>query len=251
MNQTGNTMMSELTSSTISSESSTHAPLNSTNLSSNNNMIVAVRIRPVSSAEESQGEQRCVQSLGKASNIVSIRKTGDTTAYLKSQANDSINDFAFDHVFDESSTQAEVYEQAVQKQLIHFLDGQHVTMYNPFYLLFSHDTLTNVLSFMLLDLLMVRQEQARRIQSLVVPSQQMHSTVLMTVKLDSSHAAWLMSVTSLMKESHAVVQAKHFPCPFLLLRCIMIKCMTCWGLTAAKHCHCAKIPHRASFKSPE
>lgn len=73
------------------------------------------------------GRKSCVETLD--DKHVLIRKAGVASAYLKSQTNDAVTEFAFDHVFHPSSSQAEVYQQTIQPYLNRILEGQHVTVF--------------------------------------------------------------------------------------------------------------------------
>lgn len=50
---------------------------------SSRNMVVAVRIRPLSKKEELSGLKSCCQTIG--DKLVAIKKEGDAGGYLKSQ----------------------------------------------------------------------------------------------------------------------------------------------------------------------
>ncbi len=90
------------------------------------NVVVAVRIRPLSSSEISSGMKTCCQMVGDS--VVAIRKNGDAMQYLKSQQL-SINEYGYDVVFDESSTQYEVFHNTAKPYLSRLLDGQNVTVF--------------------------------------------------------------------------------------------------------------------------
>lgn len=91
------------------------------------NMVVAVRLRPLSLVEEMNGQSRCCRALGNT--MVQIRKAGVMNAVLKTQMQDTIHDFAFDHVFDENTDQAFVYEEILKNKLPNFLRGENVTVF--------------------------------------------------------------------------------------------------------------------------
>lgn len=91
------------------------------------NMSVAVRIRPLSSKEISSNIPSCCSSIG--GGIVCIKRSGDLQANLKSQTADSVNDFAFDNVFTEESTQEDVYNSVVQPVVRRFLAGENGTVF--------------------------------------------------------------------------------------------------------------------------
>lgn len=90
------------------------------------NIVVAVRVRPLSNKEISSGQKNCVSS---DENNVSIRKAGDINGYLKSQINDTINTFTFDHVFDEAASQRDIYHKTIQRFVPKIHLGQHVTIF--------------------------------------------------------------------------------------------------------------------------
>jgi hypothetical protein len=89
-------------------------------------ILVAVRIRPLSKQELSNGVQNCCQVVGKQT--VAIRKSGDANGYLKSQMA-STNEYAFDAVFGENSTQEEVYMHTAKKYIPNLIDGKNVTVF--------------------------------------------------------------------------------------------------------------------------
>lgn len=90
------------------------------------NVVVAVRIRPLSSSEIAAGVKSCCQVLG--SNIVTIRKEGDASQYLKSQQL-TINEYGYDVVFDESSSQREVYAHTARSFIPKLIEGENVTVF--------------------------------------------------------------------------------------------------------------------------
>jgi hypothetical protein len=90
-------------------------------------IVVAVRVRPLSSKEIGTGQKNCCNASDDTA--VSIKKVGDKDAYLKSQVNDTIHNFSFDHVFGEESTQREIYHKAIQKFVPKIHLGQHVTIF--------------------------------------------------------------------------------------------------------------------------
>jgi kinesin family protein 18/19 len=90
-------------------------------------MIVAVRIRPLSQKEIDSGVQTCCQVLDK-SNIVTISQAGVAGSYLKSQLG-TINEYAFDAVFDSSASQMAVYERTAKPMIPKVLAGFNVTVF--------------------------------------------------------------------------------------------------------------------------
>lgn len=91
------------------------------------NMSVAVRIRPLSTKEINAGITSCCQSIG--GGIVTIKKSGDSQAHLKSQVAESVNDFAFDNVFTPESSQVEVYDTVIKPIMERFLVGENGTVF--------------------------------------------------------------------------------------------------------------------------
>lgn len=89
-------------------------------------IVVAVRIRPLSKKETDSGIQSCCQTIGNS--LVAIKKTGDQGNYLKSQMA-SINEYAFDAVFDDQSTQSQVFEKSVKPFIPNLILGQNVTVF--------------------------------------------------------------------------------------------------------------------------
>lgn len=89
-------------------------------------IIVAVRIRPLSKKELSAGIVSCCQTLGESN--IAIRKNGDAQNFLKSQMA-MLNEYAFDAVFDEKSTQEEVYENTAKKFIPNVVNGKNVTVF--------------------------------------------------------------------------------------------------------------------------
>jgi len=87
---------------------------------------VAVRIRPLSLHELNSGRHSCCQTIGDS--MVIISKEGDNSAYLKSQVS-SIHEYAFDAVFDGSSTQEEVYTKTAKPYIHKAIMGENVTIF--------------------------------------------------------------------------------------------------------------------------
>lgn len=93
-----------------------------------NNILIAVRIRPLSTKETNSGHISCCQALQKK--FVAIKKAGDSSAYLKSQSNDVTTEYAFDEAFGPSCSQQEVYERTIKSFIPNLLTlGQHVTVF--------------------------------------------------------------------------------------------------------------------------
>ena len=90
------------------------------------NFLVAVRVRPLSSKEKSGGQNVCCHVTREST--ISIVKCGDENGYLKSQQT-SVNEYAFDFVFDELSSQRDVFEKTTQSFLPTILNGQNVTVF--------------------------------------------------------------------------------------------------------------------------
>lgn len=93
----------------------------------NKGILVAVRIRPLSSKELEAGAQSCCELLDKT-NIVTITQAGIVGSYLKSQAG-TVNDYAFDAVFDSSASQMDVYRRTAKPFIPKVLAGLNVTVF--------------------------------------------------------------------------------------------------------------------------
>ena len=93
----------------------------------NKGILVAVRIRPLSSKELDAGAQSCCELLDKT-NIVTITQAGIVGSYLKSQAG-TVNDYAFDAVFDSSASQMDVYRRTAKPFIPKVLAGLNVTVF--------------------------------------------------------------------------------------------------------------------------
>ena len=89
-------------------------------------VTVAVRIRPLSEEERSSGVCSCCHALN--DNIVTIKKEATNGGYLKSQQG-GLSEYAFDAVFDEFSTQREVYERTTRPYLSNLIQGLNVTVF--------------------------------------------------------------------------------------------------------------------------
>lgn len=87
---------------------------------------VSVRIRPLSQGEILSGIQPCCTSTSSSSLV--ITKPGDSGAYLKSQSGSAF-DFAFDAVFDETSTQTDVYTKSAKPYVGKVMQGENVTIF--------------------------------------------------------------------------------------------------------------------------
>lgn len=123
-------MFTETTDSVFSGETEELSELGSvidTNCGSDG-IHVAVRIRPLTAKEKAAGAQPCVipdTSEGR----VCIVKSGDRTAYLKSQVENSITEYKFDVVYDETSEQHDVYSRSVKKYIFKLMRGENVTVF--------------------------------------------------------------------------------------------------------------------------
>ncbi|GMI01896.1 hypothetical protein TrLO_g8118 [Triparma laevis f. longispina] len=91
-----------------------------------NNMLVAVRMRPLSKKEIQTGEKSCCQVLG--SKIVAITKAKRPGAVLKSEMG-SVNEYQFDEAFDEKVPQSEVYKRTAARLIPSVLEGFNVTVF--------------------------------------------------------------------------------------------------------------------------
>jgi kinesin family protein 18/19 len=89
-------------------------------------MVVAVRIRPLSTKELDAGQRSCVSVVN--GQTIAIKKSGDPTQHLRSQQQ-QLNEYGFDSVFDESSTQQEVYASTAQPFVPSLLKGLNVTVF--------------------------------------------------------------------------------------------------------------------------
>lgn len=87
---------------------------------------MAVRVRPLSPKEISAGQNVCCHVTSEST--ISIVKCGDENGYLKSQQT-SVNEYAFDFVFDELSSQRNVFEKTTLSFLPAILNGQNVTVF--------------------------------------------------------------------------------------------------------------------------
>jgi len=90
------------------------------------NTQVAIRVRPMSVFELKEGVERGMEVIDKS--VIVMKKPGDTSAFLKTQALDFVTDFFYDRVFQESTPQATVYEETVQPLLSRFFEGIDVTI---------------------------------------------------------------------------------------------------------------------------
>jgi hypothetical protein len=93
--------------------------------SADKHMVVAVRVRPLSSREIETGCTPCCEVINNS--IVAIRKRG-TGGYLKSEQ-ESINEYQFDTALGEDSSQADVYEQTAKSFIPHVFAGLNVTVF--------------------------------------------------------------------------------------------------------------------------
>ena len=90
-------------------------------------ILVAVRIRPLSIGEVDAGAKTCCEVFDN-SNIVTISQAGVVGSYLKSQAG-TVNEYAFDAVFDSSASQMFVYERTAKPFIPKVLAGFNVTVF--------------------------------------------------------------------------------------------------------------------------
>ncbi|KAJ1430639.1 kinesin motor domain-containing protein [Ochromonadaceae sp. CCMP2298] len=87
---------------------------------------VSVRIRPLSSDEYQKGFRPCCQSTGKYTMMIS--KSENAGSYLKSQAG-SLYEYAFDAVFDQASSQLDVYNGSAKPYVCKAVQGENVTIF--------------------------------------------------------------------------------------------------------------------------
>ena len=102
---------------------------NGSNVALSKNMVVAVRVRPLSLKEKESGQSSCVSIL--SNSIVAIRRRESEVnggAYLTSQKG-SISEYAFDTAFDETVSQYGVYAQTAKPFIRHVVGGQNVTVF--------------------------------------------------------------------------------------------------------------------------
>ncbi|EQC32541.1 hypothetical protein SDRG_09864 [Saprolegnia diclina VS20] len=90
------------------------------------NVIVAVRLRPISEKELQEGQRSCC-SVANDQTVV-IEKEAARVGYLKSQKGSS-NEYAYDIAFSEEATQDEVYERTVKNIIPTILDGYNATIF--------------------------------------------------------------------------------------------------------------------------
>lgn len=91
-----------------------------------NNVFVAVRVRPLKQQELQVGQRSCCHVINDRQ--VVIKKLAKENTYLRSQLPTS-NEYAFDAVFDEESTQDEVYERTAKQFLDKLFVGQNITVF--------------------------------------------------------------------------------------------------------------------------
>ena len=91
-----------------------------------NNMLVAVRLRPLSNKEKQKGEKSCCQVID--NKIVAITKAPRVGAVLKSEMG-SVNEYQFDEAFDDTISQEEVYKRTAKRIIPSVLEGFNVTVF--------------------------------------------------------------------------------------------------------------------------
>ncbi|KAG5177465.1 P-loop containing nucleoside triphosphate hydrolase protein [Tribonema minus] len=89
-------------------------------------ILVAVRVRPRNEKELASGDPPCVRVLSRSH--LCISKNEGVNQYLNSQRG-RVNDYEFDVVFDETATQAEVYQRSTQPRVASVLDGYSLTVF--------------------------------------------------------------------------------------------------------------------------
>ncbi|CAM9642672.1 unnamed protein product [Ectocarpus sp. 8 AP-2014] len=94
--------------------------------SGSENIVVAVRVRPLSATELAEGKRSCCDVLTR--NTLVIRKGADPGAYLRSQKG-SANEYSFDAVFPPDAGQSEVYEGTAKPHISELLEGINVTVF--------------------------------------------------------------------------------------------------------------------------
>ena len=90
------------------------------------NMVVAVRVRPLSSKELESGQKSCITTVN--GQTIAIKKFGDPSGYLKSQQT-AINEYQFDAVFDEQATQMQIYQATAKPFIPNLIAGLNVTVF--------------------------------------------------------------------------------------------------------------------------
>ena len=89
-------------------------------------MVVAVRIRPLSSKEIGNGCKNTCSVID--GNVVTIRRDCRDGGFLKSQAT-QVNEYAFDAAFKPENSQQDVYEKTAKPFIPNLLKGLHVTVF--------------------------------------------------------------------------------------------------------------------------
>lgn len=89
-------------------------------------IVVAVRVRPLSTAELAEGKRSCCDVLN--GNTVVIKKSADPAAYLRSQKG-SMNEYTFDAAFPPEAGQSEVYDGTARPYISELLEGINVTVF--------------------------------------------------------------------------------------------------------------------------
>ena len=97
------------------------------NAAEDKGILVAVRIRPLSNDEIDAGAKVCCEVFDN-SNIVTISQAGVAGSYLNSQKG-TVNEYAFDAVFDSSASQMEVYEKTAKPFIPKVIAGLNVTVF--------------------------------------------------------------------------------------------------------------------------
>lgn len=90
------------------------------------NMLVAVRMRPLSMKELQSGQRSCCEVMG--DKIVAITKAKKPGAVLKSEMG-SVNEYQFDEAFDANVPQYEVYQRTAKRLIPSVLEGFNVTVF--------------------------------------------------------------------------------------------------------------------------
>ena len=90
------------------------------------NMMVAVRVRPLSDRETNSGVHSCCQVL-QGGRTVTIEKA-QSAKYLRSQKG-SLHEYTFDAAFGSTSTQQEIYQATTKPFMKQVIDGFNVTVF--------------------------------------------------------------------------------------------------------------------------
>jgi hypothetical protein len=91
-------------------------------------MLVAVRVRPISAGEKSEGQRECVTVTGNSLVTVTKNSAAGGNGHLQSQRG-SVNEYAFDHAFSPDSCQRDIYEKTTKKLIKEVVGGFKATVF--------------------------------------------------------------------------------------------------------------------------